>query len=231
MKSNLLFRQLMDPESSTFTYLLADKNTKEAILIDPVLEQVDRDKKLIEELGLNLKYTLETHVHADHVTGSGNLRKILGSKCVLGKATNVDCADILLGEGEKVKFGEFEIMALSTPGHTNGCTSYFIDGMLFTGDVLMIRDVGRTDFQQGSNKNMFHSLEKLFSYPEETIVYPAHDYTGHFSSTIGEEKRFNKKIGNQVSEEVFTERMLAMKLADPKKIKVSVPANMKCGEV
>ncbi|MCO5144421.1 MAG: MBL fold metallo-hydrolase, partial [Oligoflexia bacterium] len=202
----------------------------EAILIDPVLEQVERDKKLIEELGLKLHYTLETHVHADHITGSGTLRKVLGSKCILGNGTSVDCADLLLKDGEKLKFGEFEIMALSTPGHTNGCTSYYLDGMLFTGDVLMIRDVGRTDFQQGSNDNMFHSLNKLFNYPDDTTVYPAHDYNGHFSTTIGEEKKFNKKIGGHLSKEIFTERMLAMKLADPKKIKVSVPANMKCGE-
>lgn len=231
MKMNLLFRQLMDSESSTYTYLLADKNTKEAILIDPVLEQVERDRKLLEELGLRLLYTLETHVHADHITGAGSLRRLLKSQCVLGKGTNVDCADLLLEDGEKIRFGEFSVMAISTPGHTNGCTSYYMDGMLFTGDVLMIRDVGRTDFQQGSNEHMFHSLEKLFSYSDETIIYPAHDYSGQFSSTIGEEKRFNKKMGNHVSKEVFTERMLAMKLADPKKIKISVPANMKCGEV
>ena len=228
----LIFRQLFDYETWTYTYLLADPETHEAVLIDTVKEQVERDLKLLQEMGLKLKYLLETHIHADHVTGASDLREKTGAKVAVSEVAGVDCADISLKDGDELRLGNHAIRAMSTPGHTNTCMSYFIEGMVFTGDTMMIRDVGRTDFQQGSNDKMWDSItKKIFGLPEDTIIYPAHDYKGFHSSTVGEEKKFNSKLGGGKTKDDFVKLMKEMKLGQPKKINVAVPANLKCGRV
>lgn len=230
MKKNLIFRQLFDYDTWTYTYLLADATTKEAVLIDTVKEQVDRDLSLLRELGLKLKFVLDTHVHADHVTGAAKLRAATGAKTAINKTAGVPCADIALEDGQELSFGEFKIKAIATPGHTDTCMSFYSEGMVFTGDTLFVRDVGRTDFQQGSNQKMFQSIrDKLFQLPENTLVYPGHDYKGQLVSTIAEEERLNPKVGTKQSFEQFKAEMDAMKLGPPKRLHIAVPANLKCG--
>ncbi len=228
----LIFRQLFDYETWTYTYLLADPETREAVLIDTVKEQVDRDYNLVQEMGLKLKYLLETHIHADHVTGASDLRDKTGAKIAVSEVAGADSADIPLKDGDELAFGTFKIRAMATPGHTNTCMSYYVDGMVFTGDTIMIRDVGRTDFQQGSNDKMWESVtKKIFNLPEDTVVYPAHDYKGFHSSTVGEEKQFNSKLGGGKSKDDFVKLMNDMKLGQPKRIHIAVPANLKCGRI
>ncbi|WPE16161.1 MBL fold metallo-hydrolase [Candidatus Thioglobus autotrophicus] len=227
---SLIFRPLFEKESSTYTYLLADSKTKEAVIIDAVSETKQRDIGLIEELGLKLKYIVETHVHADHITSSCPLKqKFTEAKIVLGEANSVACADILIKDGESLKFGEYQINALSTPGHTDGCMSYVIGDKVFTGDALLIRSCGRCDFQGGSAEKLFDSISRLFTLPDETYVYPAHDYGGRTVSTIWEEKAFNEMIGGGVERAEFVRRVNAMELSLPAKIHVAVPANQVCG--
>ena len=227
----MIFRQLFDKDTSTYTYLIADEKTKEAALIDSVREQVDRDVKLIEDLGLTLKYAIETHVHADHVTGAGSLRQVLPStQVVVHAASEADCADVLINDGDVLKVGDIEIKALYTPGHTNTCTSYQVGDMLFTGDTLLIGGCGRTDFQAGDAGKLYDSIhDKLFSQPDATRVYPGHDYNGLTMSTIGEEKANNPRLGNNKPKADFVAIMDGLKLDMPKRIKESVPGNMKCG--
>lgn len=230
MNKNLIFRQLFDYETWTYTYLLADAASKEAILIDTVKEQVERDLGILKELGLKLKFVLDTHVHADHVTGAGKLRAATGAKTGLSKSAGVACADLALEDGQELSFGEFRIRAIATPGHTDTCMSFYTEGMVFTGDTLFVRDVGRTDFQQGSNQKMFDSIRgKLFGLPKDTLVYPGHDYRGQTVSTIAEEERLNPKVGAARSFEHFKSEMDAMKLGPPKRLHIAVPANLKCG--
>jgi glyoxylase-like metal-dependent hydrolase (beta-lactamase superfamily II) len=231
MESKLKLRQLFDQETWTHTYLLFDEDSKEAALIDPVKEQVNRDLKLLDELGLTLKYILETHVHADHITGADDLRQRTGAKVVYGEAAAVPCADLLIKDGESVEVGGTPIKALATPGHTDGCTSFITENMAFTGDTLFIRGTGRTDFQQGSSKSLYDSVtQKLFTLPDDTLVYPGHDYKGMWSSTIGEEKELNPRLGGGRTLSEFVDIMSNLKLADPRKLDVSVPANLKCGK-
>jgi glyoxylase-like metal-dependent hydrolase (beta-lactamase superfamily II) len=170
-------------------------------------------------------------VHADHITSAHDLRERTGAKIVYGERANVPCADGLLKDNESLEFGKFEVKALSTPGHTSGCTSYLVENMVFTGDTLFIRGTGRTDFQQGSSETLYKSIhQKLFTLPDSTLVYPGHDYKGMWASTIGEEKRFNPRLGNNKSLAEFVEIMNNLDLANPKRIDVAVPANMKCGQ-
>jgi sulfur dioxygenase len=226
----MIFRQLFDYESWTYTYLLADAATKEAVLIDTVKEQAERDLTLLRELGLTLKYLLETHIHADHISAAASLRAKTGAKIALNAAAGVKTADIQLKDGDEITFGSHRIRCITTPGHTNTCMSYFCEGRVFTGDVLFIRDAGRTDFQDGSPEKMFDSVtRKLFALPDSTQVFPAHDYKGLTSSTIGEEKAHNSKFGGGRTLAQFKEQMAAMKLGQPKKIHIAVPANMECG--
>ena len=230
----MLFRQLFEAETSTYTYLLADEATHEAVLIDAVRETLERDVKLLQELGLTLKYVLETHVHADHVTSAGVLRERLGAQTVVSKAGGAPCADVAVKQGDTIRFGAQAIEVRATPGHTDGCVTYLVrDGektMAFTGDALLIRGCGRTDFQQGDARRLYHSIhEQIFTLPDETFVYPGHDYLGRTVSTVGEEKRLNPRVGGGKSEDEFVGIMANLKLARPKKIDEAVPANLKCG--
>ncbi len=232
MSKEMIFYQLFEAESSTYTYVLGDPISKEAIIIDPVLETVERDLQLIRELGLRLVYILDTHVHADHVTGAGLLRERTGAKTAVSAGARVDCADIALNDGDELRFGTFKIKALSTPGHTDSCMCFVREDRVFTGDALMIRGTGRTDFQQGSSERLYQSVhQKLFTLPPETKVYPAHDYKGQTSSTIDLEMKWNPRVGGGKTQAEFVKIMSELKLADPKKIAVALPANLGCGRV
>lgn len=227
-ESKLFLRQLFDLETFTYTYLLADPSTKEAALIDPVMAQVDRDLTLIAELGFSLKQVYDTHVHADHVTGSGVLRKRTGAR-VFGAAQGAACADQVLADKELVALGGLSIQALATPGHTPDSLSFLVEGHVFTGDALLIRGTGRTDFQQGSAASLYHAItEVLFALPEETQVWPGHDYLGRTCSSIGEEKRFNPRVVGKSLKE-FEVLMGALGLPKPKYIETAVPLNQQCG--
>jgi len=222
-------RQLFDQDSGTYTYLLWDESTGEAAIIDSVREQFERDSHIIVELGLTLKYTLETHVHADHITASGLLREEFGATVVLHRNSESLCADRLVVDGDQVQLGEQVIEIIHTPGHTNTDITYKVDEMLFTGDTLLIRGCGRTDFQSGSADTLYSSItEKLFTLDDSTIVYPGHDYIGRTVSSIGEEKRFNPRLAN-TSREEFIAIMDGLVLDPPKRIKESVPGNLACG--
>lgn len=228
----MLFRQLFDQDTWTYTYLIADEKTKQAVLIDSVAEQSERDAKLLKELGLDLKYLMETHVHADHITGVTKMKSHFpNAKSVVSKEGGAPCADILTHAGEKYTLGDMEIKVLSTPGHTNGCVSYVVEDRVFTGDALFIRGTGRTDFQQGDPGKLYDGIrQQLFTLPDETLVYPGHDYAGRTVSTIGEEKKFNPRLAGKSREE-FIAIMNNLKLPHPKKIAESVPANQHCGNL
>lgn len=228
----MLFRQLFDLASSTYTYLLADEATREAVIIDPVIDQLDRDTQLVRELGLTLLYTLDTHVHADHVTASGSLANRLGTKTVLSERSGVGYADVLVKEGDHVPFGRHFLEVRETPGHTDGCLTFVTDDqkMAFTGDALLIRGSGRTDFQQGNSRELYRVIhEKIFTLPDATIVYPGHDYKGRMSSSVGEEKRWNPRLGAGKTVEQFVAIMEGLQLAPPKQLAVALPANLHCG--
>jgi glyoxylase-like metal-dependent hydrolase (beta-lactamase superfamily II)/rhodanese-related sulfurtransferase len=228
----MLFRQLYDSKSSTYTYLLADPDTREAVLIDPVFEQVQRDEALVRELELKLRYTLDTHVHADHVTGAWVLKHKLGSRIVVSEGTGAKGADEYVKEGDVVEFGRYGLEVRETPGHTDGCVSYVTtdQSMAFTGDALLIRGAGRTDFQQGDARTLFHSVrEKIFTLPDDTMLYPAHDYKGRTASTIWEEKTHNPRLGSERSEGDFVGYMQNLGLPHPKRIDEALPANLQCG--
>lgn len=229
--TSVIFRQLFDPESATYTYLLGDAETREAILIDPVRDQIERDTALIQELGLKLVFTLETHVHADHVTASGSLRHVLGSKSVLSRHAQSACVDVAVTQGERIHFGNHFVEVLETPGHTDSCVSYYDPeaGRVFTGDALLIRGCGRTDFQQGNAHKLYASITRqLFTLPASTLVYPGHDYKGRTVSTIAEERQYNPRLANKTETE-FVSIMRGLHLAPPKRIAEAVPANLACG--
>jgi len=227
----MIFHQLFERESSTYTYLLADAKTGEAILIDPVFEMLERDLKLILELDLKLVAVFETHIHADHMTAASEIRKRTQAKTFIGKASKVKCADELLDDGQLITFGNLTIKALATPGHTESCMSYYVADRVFTGDALLIRGTGRTDFQQGSSHKLYESITtKLFKLPPETIVYPAHDYRGYDASTIGDEMRYNPRIKIGTTEEQFVKTMSELKLSRPPKLDEVLAANLACGQ-
>jgi glyoxylase-like metal-dependent hydrolase (beta-lactamase superfamily II)/rhodanese-related sulfurtransferase len=229
----LVFRQLFDPTSSTYTYLLGCSATREALLIDPVFEQVRRDAALVGELGLTLVWTLDTHVHADHVTGAWLLKQRLGSRIALAAASGASGADRLLQDGDRIEFGRRSLEVRATPGHTSGCVTYVLDdeSMAFTGDCLMIRGSGRTDFQQGDPRALYRSVRsRIFSLPESCLLYPAHDYRGLTVSSVLEEKRYNPRLGGEIGENDYVGYMKNLDLPHPKKIDEAVPANLRCGQ-
>lgn len=228
----MIFRQLFDQVSSTYTYLLADEGTREAVLIDPVFEQHARDAALLRELGLTLGCTLDTHCHADHVTGSWLMKASLGSKIALAAAYGASNVDRPLVHGDVIRFGPAHLEVRATPGHTEGCMSFVTADhkMVFTGDALLVRGAGRTDFQQGSAARLFRSIrEQLFTLPNDCVVYPGHDYSGRTSSTIDEERVFNPRIGGSAREEDFVGYMENLGLPHPKQLAVALPANMRSG--
>jgi sulfur dioxygenase len=228
----MLFRQLFDPETSTYTYLLADEESREAVIIDPVHEQFERDAALIGELGLRLVAVLDTHVHADHVTAQGLLRQRFGAKSVMSERSGAVCADVLVKHGDRISFGRHALEVRETPGHTNGCLTFVCPEprMAFTGDALLIRGCGRTDFQGGDSRALYQSVrERVFTLPEDTLIYPAHDYKGRTVSTVAEEKRHNPRLAVSRSLADFTHLMAALNLPYPRKMDVSVPANLACG--
>ena len=228
----LVFRQLFDAQSSTYTYLLGDPDSGEALIIDPVFEHVRRDTALLRELGLRLVATIDTHVHADHVTGAWLLKSSCGSRILLSRASGAENADRLLEHGDRVSFGARYLGVRATPGHTGGCLTCVLDdlSMAFTGDSLLIRGCGRTDFQQGSPDRLYRSVhEQILSLPPQCLLYPAHDYRGLTVTSVAEEKRFNPRLGGNVNESDFAGYMNHLGLPHPKLMDVAVPANLRCG--
>jgi sulfur dioxygenase len=228
----MFIRQLMDLATSTWTYVLADERSGDAILIDPVFEQHDRDVALLRELGLRLVMTVDTHCHADHVTGAWLMKAALGSRIALSGEYGAENVDEPLAEGGVVRFGAHALEVRATPGHTAGCTTLVTAARdaAFTGDCLLVRAAGRTDFQQGSARRMFRSIrDRIFTLPDGCVIYPAHDYEGRTSSTVGEERRFNPRIGGEAREEDFVGYMENLGLPHPRKMEQAIPANLRCG--
>jgi glyoxylase-like metal-dependent hydrolase (beta-lactamase superfamily II) len=231
----MIFRQLFEPQSSAYTYLIACADSREAALIDPVLETVERDLRLIEELGLTLRYTIETHIHADHVTGASRLRERTGCKCALPEKSGAAQVDVPVREGEPIRIGALDIEPLYTPGHTDDHHAYYVageGGRVFTGDALLIDGCGRTDFQNGDAATLYRSVhEKIFALPGETLVYPGHDYQQRHVSSVAQERERNPRLGDGKSMEEFVAIMGALNLPRPKKMDFAVPANRECGQV
>ncbi|WP_347016065.1 MBL fold metallo-hydrolase [Acinetobacter seifertii] len=228
----MFFKQFFEKESSTYTYMLGCEETREAVLIDPVASDIEIYAKELEQHQFTLIYTLDTHVHADHITAANLLRERFHCKSVLHKNSDVSCGDILITDGCMLKLGKLSIEARYTPGHTNACTSYLVGNMVFTGDALLIDGCGRTDFQQGNAGTLYDSIHKqLFSLPDDTIVYPGHDYKGRLSSTIGNERLNNSRLGQNRSREDFIKLMNNLNLPYPKQIDKALPANQACGSI
>lgn len=231
----MIFRQLFEPDSSTYTYLLGCEETGQALLIDPVIDTAERDLAVINELGLKLAFTLETHIHADHLTAARKLKALAGSKIVVPAMDQLDCADLGVEEGRPFQMGQVKLDPLFTPGHTSTHHAYRTDNgmqaVVFTGDALLIEACGRTDFQSGDPHALYRSIhEKFFSLPDETLVYPAHDYEQRQITTIGQEKARNPRLGNNRSEAEFVEIMNNLNLPYPRKIDFAVPGNEACGQ-
>ena len=224
----MIFRQLFDSVSSTYSYLLASRRGGEALIIDPVLEKVDRYLKLMEELDLRLVKAVDTHLHADHITGLGALRDRTRCVTVMGEQSKVDVVSMRIAEGDKLTVEGLSLDALYTPGHTDDSYSFVFGDRVFTGDTLLIRGTGRTDFQNGDARAQYESLQRLLRLPDETLVFPAHDYKGDTVSTIGEEKRYNPRLRVGDAEE-YAALMAGLHLPNPKMMDVAVPANIHQG--
>ena len=227
----MIFRQLFVRTSSTYTYLLAERMGGEALLIDPVLENTDQYIHLIEALDLKLVKAVDTHIHADHVTALGALRERTGCMSAMGAMSRTECVSVHFHEGEKLTADDLHLDILYTPGHTDDSYSFVLPDRVFTGDTLLIRGTGRTDFQNGDPAAQYESIfDKLLRLPEDTLVYPAHDYNGMTASTIGEEKHHNPRL--QVSSmQAYIELMNGLELDDPRLMDIAVPANRACGMV
>jgi len=226
--------QDIDDRAESRTYIVADRDSGKAVIIDAVIENVERDLKTIKELGLTLTFAIETHIHADHITGASMIKDRTSARIVYGGGVEglVTGADMFLHDGQELRFGNTTMQALATPGHTDSCTSYVLPGAVFTGDSILIRGNGRTDFQGGSAEKLFDSVrQKLFVLPDDTIVYPGHDYHGRVSSTIGEEKRFNERLNLSTDRNTFVEIMNRRTMPRPAKMDIAMPANMKAGRM
>lgn len=231
----MIFRQLYEPESSTYTYLVGCRETGQALLLDPVLETIDRDLMVLQELGLELAYTLETHIHADHVTSACRLRSITGCKVAYPELDGLPCADVSVSEISPLSLGRLTFKPLYTPGHTDSHHSYLVDipgaVRVFTGDALLIDGCGRTDFQGGDAATLYRSIhDKIFTLPGETLVYPAHDYQHRRVSTVEQERHRNPRVGAGKTLDDFIGIMAGLNLPYPKRIDIAVPANRLCGE-
>jgi len=227
-------RQDVDDRAESRSYIVADRESSQAVIIDAVIENVERDVRILKELGLTLLFAVETHVHADHITGASLLKDRTGAQIVYGggAANTVIGADLFLPDGQELRFGRSALNALATPGHTDGCTSYVLPGAVFTGDTLFIRGNGRTDLQGGSAATLFESVRRtLFALPDDTVIYPGHDYQGRISSTIGEEKRFNERLNLSIDKDSFVELMNRRHQPRPAKIDIAIPANLRAGRV
>jgi glyoxylase-like metal-dependent hydrolase (beta-lactamase superfamily II)/rhodanese-related sulfurtransferase len=224
----MIFRQLFDSVSSTYSYVLASRRGGEALIIDPVLEKVDRYLKLMEELDLRLVKAVDTHLHADHITGLGALRDRTRCITVMGEQSKVDVVSMRIADGDKLGVEGLSLDVFYTPGHTDDSYSFYLGDRVFTGDTLLIRGTGRTDFQNGDSRAQYESLQRLLRLPEETLVFPAHDYKGDTVSTIGEERRFNPRLQVRDADE-YTALMAGLKLPNPKMMDVAVPANVRQG--
>jgi len=230
----MIFKQLIEPDSCTYSYIIACRDTGETAIIDPVIDTAQRDLSVLQSLGLSLTYTIDTHVHADHLTGARRLKALAGSKIAYPAIDELPCTDIGLQEGVPFKVGNIELHPLFTPGHTDHHHGYLINtpvqSMLFSGDALLIDGVGRTDFQSGDSETLYKSIQqKYFSLPDETLVYPCHDYNNRYVSSIAQEKARNEHIGCKSLEE-FIEVMDNLDLPYPRKIDFAVPGNEQCGE-
>ncbi len=228
----MIFRQLYDAVSSTYTYLLADEHSRQALLIDPVFEQMNRDLALLRELNLTLKIVLDTHAHADHVTAAWMLKQKTGCRIALADSIGAQNVDQPLKHGDLVELDGVSLEVRATPGHTNGCLSFVLSdqSMVFTGDALLIRGCGRSDFQEGDAARLFDSITRqIFVLPDNCAIYPAHDYSGRTRSSVAEEKAFNPRVGGNANERDFVQYMNAMQLPHPKKIDEALPANMRSG--
>lgn len=227
----MIFRQLYDLESGTYTYLLAARPGGEALLIDPVLENSKQYVQLVDELGLKLVMAIDTHTHADHVTALGAMRDVMGCTTVMGEYTRAECVNRTVKEGELLNVDGISLRAMFTPGHTDESFSFVMEDRVFTGDALLIRGTGRTDFQNGDPYAAYDSLfNKLLNLPDNTLVYPAHDYKGWSVSSIEEERRFNPRLQVSSAEE-YAEIMNNLNLPDPKMMDIAVPANLRCGQL
>ena len=231
----MLFRQLFESVTSTYTYIIASGHGREALIIDPVKDQMPTYLRILDELDLKLVYALDTHTHADHVTALGELRDDTQCVTMMGEHSQAECVSVYLKDDELVNIDGIKLQSLYTPGHTNESFSFYLreggPGMVFSGDTLLIRGSGRTDFQSGSAVDSYHSItQRLFSLPEDTLVYPGHDYNGWTASSIWEEKRFNPRLAGK-SLEAYVEIMDNLKLANPKLMDVAIPANLACGNV
>jgi sulfur dioxygenase len=228
-EATMIFRQLFDSTSGTYTYLLASRHGGEALIIDPVIERIDRYLQLVRELDLKLVKAVDTHLHADHVTGLGALRDRTHCVTVMGEHTKADVVSMRVAEGDRVQIEGLSLDVLYTPGHTDDSYSFQLDDRVFTGDTLLIRGTGRTDFQNGDPRAQYDSIfNKLLKLPDETLVFPAHDYKGETVSTIGEEKFFNPRLRVKSVDE-YADLMNNLKLPNPKMMDVAVPANMRVG--
>lgn len=226
----MIFRQLFDRESSTYTYLLGCQDSREALLIDPVVARVDDYAGLLEELELRLVIAADTHVHADHITALGALRDQLGCVTVMGERAHAACVSRAVGDGDAFGAGSVSLRVMYTPGHTDDSYCFVMDDRVFTGDTLLIRGTGRTDFQNGDPVAAYHSLfDRVLALPDDMLVYPAHDYRGNTVSTIGEERRHNPRLQVKSAEE-YAALMGALKLPSPALMDVAVPANRACGK-
>ena len=227
----MLFRQLFDTDTSTYTYLVGDERTHEAVVIDPVLERVDEVLAAAEELGLTIVWSMETHVHADHVTAGGTLRERMGIRVAFpARANGCGCADLTLADGDEVRVGDVVLMVLETPGHTSDSVSFLIPGkMIFTGDALLVGTCGRTDFQNGDPGALYDSIHgKLFPLADDVVVWPGHDYAGQTRTTIGAERTGNKRAAGRTRDE-FIALMRSLSLPRPRRMDEAVPANLRCG--
>lgn len=226
----MIFRQLFEPLSSTYTYLLGCEETGQAVLIDPVISSMERDLAEINKLGLRLAYSLDTHIHADHITAALELKKKVGSQIAAPAFDRLPCADVGILDNVPFHVGSIKLQPLHTPGHTDGHFAYALSDRIFTGDALLIEGSGRTDFQNGDAEALYKSVkEKIFSLPDDCIVYPAHDYKDRRVSSIAQEKKRNPRLGEDKTLEQFKEIMANLNLPYPKFIDYAVPGNRQCG--